>query len=169
MQQEAEAIFHALAEAEVRFLVVGGLAVMAHGYLRHTADVDLVIDLESTNLLKAMKALKALNYRPKVPVPIEDFSNPTKRSLWEEEKGMMVFSLWNPESTSNFVIDIFTSHPFEFTAEYTQAKKMELEDGIQVPFVSLSCLLDMKRKAGREKDLLDIAVLERKESSENSS
>lgn len=41
-----EAIFRALNEAGVRYLLVGGLAVNAHGYLRFTKDVDLTIDIE---------------------------------------------------------------------------------------------------------------------------
>jgi hypothetical protein len=50
------AIFRALAEARVRYLVVGGLAVVAHGYVRFTADVDLVLDLESGNVERARRA-----------------------------------------------------------------------------------------------------------------
>ncbi len=39
-----QAIIQALNEAGVRYLVVGGLAVVAHGHVRFTADVDLVLD-----------------------------------------------------------------------------------------------------------------------------
>lgn len=45
-----EAIADALEKAGVRYLVAGGLAVNAHGYLRFTKDVDLVIQLEAENL-----------------------------------------------------------------------------------------------------------------------
>jgi len=37
-------------EAGVRFLVAGGLAVNAHGYVRFTKDADLVIDLTAENI-----------------------------------------------------------------------------------------------------------------------
>jgi hypothetical protein len=39
------AVATALEEGGVRYLVVGGLAVNAHGYLRYTKDVDLVVQL----------------------------------------------------------------------------------------------------------------------------
>ncbi len=44
-----ERIFRALAEAGVRYLVAGGLAVVAHGYVRFTNAVELVLDLEEAN------------------------------------------------------------------------------------------------------------------------
>ncbi len=39
-------ILRALNDADVRYLIVGGLAVVAHGYVRFTQDIDLVIQLE---------------------------------------------------------------------------------------------------------------------------
>ena len=54
---DVEAILRALNDANVRYLIVGGLAVVAHGYVRYTADVDIVLDLERENTLRAMKAL----------------------------------------------------------------------------------------------------------------
>ena len=51
MQPEhLENIFIALNEAEVRYLVAGGLAVMAHGYLRMTRDLDLILALDGKTL-----------------------------------------------------------------------------------------------------------------------
>jgi len=57
---EIEAVLDALNRARVRYLVVGGVAVVLHGYLRTTADLDLVIDLAPDNALQAVKALTAL-------------------------------------------------------------------------------------------------------------
>jgi len=58
-----EAILRALNEADVRYLIVGGLAVVAHGYVHYTAGVDIVVDLERENTLSAMKAIEAIGYR----------------------------------------------------------------------------------------------------------
>ena len=38
-------VFAALDEAGARYVVVGGLAVVLHGYARLTSDIDLVVDL----------------------------------------------------------------------------------------------------------------------------
>src|SRR5437867_219390 len=69
-----ESILGGLATAGARFLVVGGLAVVAHGYVRFTADVDLVLDLSPDNVRVAVAALAALDYRPRVPVPLAAFA-----------------------------------------------------------------------------------------------
>ena len=45
-----EAIIAALNAANVRYLVVGGLAVVAHGHVRFTADLDLVLELQEDNV-----------------------------------------------------------------------------------------------------------------------
>jgi hypothetical protein len=49
-----------LAEAEIRFVLVGGLAVNAWGYLRATRDVDVVPDPSGENLAKLDTLLKEL-------------------------------------------------------------------------------------------------------------
>ena len=41
-KRSVEAIIRALNAASARYLVAGGLAVVAHGYVRFTADVDLI-------------------------------------------------------------------------------------------------------------------------------
>ena len=51
-----EAIVRVLNDAHARYLVVGGLAVAAHGYGRATFDIDLVIQLQPDNVRRAMGA-----------------------------------------------------------------------------------------------------------------
>jgi predicted nucleotidyltransferase len=55
-----ESIFRALAENGVRYLVVGGVAVNVHGYQRATQDLDLVVQLDRDNVLRALEALESL-------------------------------------------------------------------------------------------------------------
>jgi hypothetical protein len=49
---EIEAVLDALNRAQARYLVVGGVAVVLHGYLRTTADLDLVLHLTPDNVRK---------------------------------------------------------------------------------------------------------------------
>jgi hypothetical protein len=75
-----EAIVIALEKAKTRYLVVGGLAVAAHGFGRATFDIDLVVQLHSENIIQAMTALQALGYRPSVPVTANQFADAALRT-----------------------------------------------------------------------------------------
>jgi len=55
-----EAIVRALNDGEVQYLIVGGLAVNAHGFERLTRDVDLVIGLESDNISRGHSSRLAI-------------------------------------------------------------------------------------------------------------
>lgn len=57
-----------LEQADVRFVVVGGVAVVIQGYARLTADIDLVIDLDPPNVRRTIDALVARGLRPLLPV-----------------------------------------------------------------------------------------------------
>jgi hypothetical protein len=150
-------VFDALAKARVRYLVVGGVAVVLHGHLRVTADLDLVIDLERGNALAAMSALSALGYRPRAPVPLEQFADVQQRQIWNEDKGLTVFSLWSPTSPGT-EIDLFVKEPFAFDDVYARAVTVEI-DGVPVVVLALPDLIALKRAAGRSKDIEDVAVL----------
>ena len=90
-----EAIVRALEKAGVRYLVVGGLAVNAHGYLRFTKDVDFVVQLIPDNIERAFAALGALGYRPTVPIMAEQFADAALRESWIRDKGMRVLLFWS--------------------------------------------------------------------------
>ena len=50
-------IFSRLNECEVKYLIVGGLAVVAHGYVHLTVDIDIVLDMQFDNMEKALQTL----------------------------------------------------------------------------------------------------------------
>ncbi len=153
-----EQIFGALQGAEVRYLVVGGMAVIAHGYVRTTKDIDLVIALEPDNLRRALSALTEIGYRPKIPVSAADFADPAKREAWVRDKGMVVFQLISDRFRFE-PLDIFVTEPFDFSAEYEKAVWKQVNQDVAVPIVGVKQLLDMKRAAARPQDLADIAEL----------
>ena len=153
-----EAIASALRDSEVRYLIVGGLAVAAHGHGRATFDIDLVVQLQPENVRRAIIALESLGYRPTLPVPAHQFADTQLRQAWIRDKNMVVFQLHSdghPETR----IDLFVNEPFDFNNEYDQALIGEIQPGLQVRFVRLASLIRMKETAGREKDLEDIRQL----------
>lgn len=158
MENELLGILTSLAAAQVRFLVVGGVAVVLHGHPRFTADLDLVLDLDRANATRALEVLAAKGFRPRPPVPIESFADPATRRSWIEEKGLVVFSLWSP-SAPGTEIDLFVEEPFEFAPAYARATFVTL-GGVSVPVLSIADLVALKRSAGRPKDLGDADALE---------
>ncbi len=152
------AIFAALNAADVKYLVVGGLAVVAHGYERLTRDVDLVIQLDPPNIIRGLEALLSISYVPSIPTTPEDFADPVRREKWRVEKHMIVLKLWSDEHKRT-PIDIFVYEPFDFDAEYAVAASHEIRPGVYAPVVTYRTLTDMKRAAGRPQDLADLADL----------
>ena len=157
-QSDFDAIFIALQAANVRYIVVGGVAVVLHGSPRFTADLDLVIALEDTNIRAALAVLEQLGYRPRAPVPAQQLADPEIRRAWIADKGLTVFALWSPEHPAT-EIDIFVEEPFPFDEAYARAVRADLGTST-VTVASIEDLIALKRSAGRPKDLADISALE---------
>ncbi|MGH8675167.1 MAG: hypothetical protein ACREVG_12755 [Burkholderiales bacterium] len=153
-----EAIVKALQDADVRYLVAGGLAVSAHGYLRFTKDVDLVLQLVPDNIKRAFHALSTLGYRPLVPVAAEQFADAALRAHWIRDKGMLVLQFWSDEHRET-PVDLFVDEPFDFDAEFARALVKPLHGTLPVRFVSIPTLIRMKETAGRSQDKIDIEYL----------
>ena len=83
-----------------------GLAVNAHGYLRYTADIDLVIALDTLNVEAAFRALATLGYRPAVPITAKQFGDPVLRQKWRDQKGMVVLNFFSDQHRE-VSIDVF--------------------------------------------------------------
>lgn len=159
MQGRVEQVLRALAKAEVRYLVVGGVAVVLHGHLRTTLDLDLVLHLENENVSRALKVFESLGFQSRVPVPLQSFADPENRKLWEHEKNMTVFSLWHPDQPG-FAVDLFLREPFDFQEVYRRALIVPV-GGLQATVLSAADLLEMKQSAGRPQDLEDVKALRR--------
>jgi hypothetical protein len=155
-----EAIVRALNTADVQYLIVDGLAVNAHGFVRLTRDVDLVVQLEPTNISKTLKALFAIGYQMAIPAKPEDFANADTREDWRRSKGMITLKFGSDEHQRT-PVDIFVYEPFDFTSEYAAVATLEVCPGLSARVVSLETLLKMKREAGRQQDLIDIEELNR--------
>lgn len=158
--RSVEAIVRALNEAKVQYLIVGGLAVNAHGYERLTIDLDVVIGLDSDNIIRGLRALEAIDYHMAIPVSPEQFADPALREQWQREKGMVVLRLWSDQHRRT-PIDVFIREPFDFQREYQVAQWQTIFEKVKAPVISYQALLKMKIEAGRPKDLIDVEKLQK--------
>jgi hypothetical protein len=153
-----EPLFDALNAAEVRYVVVGGFATVLHGHARLTADIDLVVDLAPDEAKKAVETLTRLGFRARAPVDPLAFADAMVRRQWIKEKGMRVFSLWDP-SNPMVEVDLFAEHPIDFEELWNHAEIIKLTRAL-VRIASIRDLIRLKRIAGRPQDLADIEALE---------
>jgi hypothetical protein len=151
-------VYAALHAAEVRFVVVGGMAVVLSGHLRTTVDLDVVVDLAPEPARRAVTALTDLGFRPRVPIRPTDFADPRIRQEWIDTKGMQVLSFYDPHHAVREV-DVFVAYPVDFERLLDAAVPTPVGDQT-VLVASIDDLLVMKRAAGRPQDVADVAALE---------
>jgi predicted nucleotidyltransferase len=141
-----------LNEADVQFVLVGGLAVNAWGYLRATRDVDLVPDPSAENLEKLDALLRELGGRVDVGGKLLDsgsistFLRTGDRTLVATDLGQVDVLQGLPQIPSFAVLD-------------EQAQDVDLR-GLVIRVCSLEHLLEMKRASDRDRDRDDLRALE---------
>ena len=152
-----ESIIDALNRAGVRYVVVGGVAVVLHGFARLTADLDLIVDLQPDRARQAIEALQSLGLRPRVPVDPLGFANPDTRRTWIHEKHMKVFTMLDPENPLRQV-DLFVEHLIPFEELFERSQEVDVGPRM-VRIASIEDLVALERRSARPRDLADIEAL----------
>ena len=129
-----------------------------HGHARLTADIDLIVDLDPEPARRLIGALTAIGFRPRSPVAAEQFADAAAREGWIREKGMRVFSLWDPKNPLR-EIDLFVESPIPFEELWGRSIEVTLTTS-KVRIASIPDVIAMKRLANRPQDRADIEALE---------
>lgn len=154
-----EEILAKLFEANVRFMVVGAVAMNLHGVPRMTADLDLLVDLAVPNLSALIRAFEELGYKPRLPIPASALLDPEQRREWVERRNLKAFTFVHQLRPLQEV-DVLLESPVPFE-EADREKKILTAGSLRIPVVSLDHLIFMKRAAGRAQDAADAEALER--------
>ena len=152
-------LLETLSEARVDYVLVGGLAVQLHGYMRSTFDIDLVLAMNDENLCRFIEVAKRLEMKPVIPVDIDALRDSWQIEQWHREKGMLAFALRELRAGGN-VIDVLVRPEISYERLLEDAVAAELS-GNTVRIASIDHLVLMKRAANRPKDRLDIEALEK--------
>ena len=152
---EPEEILRVLSEHAVDFVVIGGVAVQAHGYIRSTRDLDVIARPTMLNLTRLSEALTELGAEPRG----RTHAKVTDPHLLRRAPHVPVMTRVGPLDVLN--IEHVEGAPRSYDALRDRALRIELK-GMQVAVAGLSDLVRMKRAAGREHDLADIEALTRR-------
>lgn len=141
-----------LSDAEVKFILVGGLAVNAWGYLRATRDVDLVPEPSADNLARLDGLLRRLDGKVDVGGRLLD-ADSISTFLRTGDRTLVATDLG--------YVDVLQGLPQvpPFSTLDEQATDVDLE-GLVIRVCSLEHLLGMKRISDRPRDKDDVDALE---------
>jgi hypothetical protein len=125
-----------LEQADVRYVAVSGTAVVLHGFMRPSADLDVVISRAPDEVTRAMNALMCAGFMPSLPLP------------------MSAVTVMRMFDSSQREVDVFVRYAVPFEELWTGSEKVQINDSV-VRVMSLEHLR-VKRISARPHDLLDI-------------
>jgi hypothetical protein len=134
-----------LGDQRAEYLVVGGQAVIAHGYPRLTKDMDLWVRPTASNGARVLAALTAFGAAPDDLTP-EHFEDPRTLLMLGREP---------------FRVDILTEIPGVTFDEAWDSRIYVTVDEVSLPIIGKTELIKNKRAVGRLQDLADAEELEK--------
>jgi predicted nucleotidyltransferase len=148
MESTFEKLLVLLADGGVDFVIVGGIAVTLHGYVRLTEDVDILIARTPENVARLLSCLADYG---------EGFARELNAADFADEEGAIRIV----EETEQAQIDIFTRiRGLRYPDLRADAEEFVV-NGRAVRYASKAALIRLKENSMREKDRLDVIALQR--------
>lgn len=136
-----------LNDAGLPYVVVGGIAVIVHGYVRPTEDLDVLVP-ERREIGKTLRALLAAWDATRLD------GSALPDALFDGEHNVRALT---PDGVIDFIPE--GSPPLDFEGVLETARAVEI-DGVETRVCDLGHLAAFKRLAGRMRDRADLAELE---------
>ena len=146
-------IFQTLAAHHVDFIVVGGVCAVLHGAPINTFDLDVVHSREAGNINRLLAAIESLGAR---------YRTAGKESVAPERSHLESFGhqlLMTDAGPLDLLGTIGSGHAYQDLLPETTA--VEIGDGLTVRLLNLAALIRIKRETAQEKDLYQLAILQR--------
>lgn len=153
-----EKILREFQKQNVRYVIVGGIAVNLLGGLRTTADLDILVDMTDENLKKIVKIMKRLGFGIKQPVDPMGIADRKIRKDWIQHKHMKAFNFYKDQKKGWQEVDIIIDSPVSYQKAQRDAIMIK-NKGLRLPVISIRNLISMKKKAHRNIDRIDIEEL----------
>ncbi len=132
----------ALNRSGAKYLVIGGVACILHGYARTTEDVDILIERTEANAGRVLKALARVGYGFAAEWAAAEILKRPITVIGDDP-----------------AVDVFTvAWKVKYEQAAPRAGVVDVE-GVRIPLIALDDLIETKR-TGRLQDAADIEVLE---------
>lgn len=154
---DTEAIIAALGAQRVRFVVIGGIAAVLHGWSGATADFDIVPEETTRNLNALGRALRALGAVPYADPARADLASsgkpPEADDFGYTAEGLLRHRVWHLTSAAGSIDIRFSAEGVGGYAEHRPGAGSREVFGISVSVASLDDIITSKRAVARAKDL----------------
>ncbi len=147
-QEDFRDFLKALNDQDVKYIMVGGMAVILHGHARVTGDMDIWVERSTENYKKLVRSFRQFG------MPLFDMTEEKFLNVAETD----VFSFGrNPVG-----IDIMTAvKGLDFDETYSLSAIYD-DYGLPIRMIHINHLIEAKKAAGRLKDLDDINQLQKR-------
>ena len=149
LNKDYKEMLQLLLEEQVDFILVGSYALAAHGYPRATGDIDIWVRADEINSINIYKALERFG-APVDQITVNDFAN----------EGIVFQIGVTPRR-----IDIITHLDGVSFGEADEDKVIVEVEGLKLPILSFDKLIKNKLSTGRERDELDVKLLQKRKKS----
>ncbi len=146
LPQDFKELFESFNAHKVEYLLLGGYAVIAYGYVRNTSDIDVVVSDGEENARRLMKALAVFGFG----------ETELKADLFTKPDSVVRMGV---EPLKIEILNYLKG--VNFKDAYSRRNSVQVED-ITIDLIALPDLLANKKAVGRLKDLADASELEKR-------
>lgn len=143
MNTPYEKLLAKLARAEIKFIIVGGVAVALNGFVRTTEDVDILIESSTENIGRLLDELTDFGEGHARELSLSDFS--------DREGAIRIIE--------DFPLDVFTRMRAKRYADLVHSTKLTRIDDVEVRYLDAEALIALKRDSQRDQDRIDVSAL----------
>lgn len=145
-------LLETLADHEVMYVVVGGVAAILEGAPITTLDLDVLVDTSATNLANLHRALRRLEARYRDPAGRTILPTPERLRSWK------LHLLLTRQGPLDVLTEVGEGRSYSDLLAETHPRHVE---GLEVRVLGLGTLVEIKRQLGRPKDQAMLPLLER--------
>jgi hypothetical protein len=144
MDTPYEKLLAKLARADIKFIIVGGVAVALNGFVRTTEDVDILVEASAENVTRLLNELGNFGEGHARELSPADFS--------DSEGAIRIIE--------DFPLDVFTIMRGKRYADLFGTTKTRRIDDVVVRYLNAEALIALKSDSQREQDRIDVSALQ---------